>query len=164
MVINLENDLEEETNLHTHGFHVSTWDNSDNIFLDIEPGESFTYEFDIPEYHPPGAYWYHPHHHGNSAGQVYAGMSGPMIVEGSLDTMPGIQDIPQRVLAIQSTQLGDDGRVVPVTQSKDSEAQLFINGAINPEINIRPGELQRWRIYNINPDNIVDLRLEDQEF
>ena len=43
MVVNLENDLEEETNLHTHGFHVSPQDNSDNIFLDIKPGESLTY-------------------------------------------------------------------------------------------------------------------------
>ncbi len=43
MVVNLENDLEEETNLHTQGFHVSPQDNSDNIFLDIKPGESFIY-------------------------------------------------------------------------------------------------------------------------
>jgi FtsP/CotA-like multicopper oxidase with cupredoxin domain len=113
MVVNLENDLEEETNLHTHGFHVSPRDNSDNIFLDIKPGESFTYEFDIPEDESPGAYWYHPHRHGNSGGQVFAGMAGPMIVEGGLDAMPGFRDIPQRVLAIQNTQLGDDGRVVP---------------------------------------------------
>jgi hypothetical protein len=32
MLVNLENDLEEETNLHAHGFHVSPRDNSDNIF------------------------------------------------------------------------------------------------------------------------------------
>ncbi len=48
MIVNFENDL-EETNLHTHGFHVSPRDNSDNIFLDIKPGEKFTYEFDIPK-------------------------------------------------------------------------------------------------------------------
>ncbi len=130
MIVNFENDL-EETNPHTHGFHVSPRDNSDNIFLDIKPGEKFTYEFDIPQDHPPGAYWNHPHRHGDSAGQVYAGMAGPMIVKGGLGELPGIRDIPQRVPAIQRTQLGDDGRVVSVAQSKDGKAQLFINGAIN---------------------------------
>lgn len=165
MVVNLENDLEEETNLHTHGFHVSPQDNSDNIFLNIKPGERFTYEFDIPENEFPGAYWYHPHHHLNSGGQVFAGMAGPMIVEGGLDAMPGFRDIPQRVLAIQNTQLGDDGRVVPqAAEADDSNTQLFVNGASNPEINIRPGELQRWRIYNMNSDRFVNLHLEGQEF
>jgi FtsP/CotA-like multicopper oxidase with cupredoxin domain len=52
-----------------------------------------------------------------------------------------------------------------VAQTKDSnKAQLFINGTINPQINIRPGELQRWRIYNMNPDYIVKLGLEGQAF
>ncbi|MBA3388678.1 MAG: multicopper oxidase family protein [Rubrobacter sp.] len=164
MVVNLENDLEENTNLHTHGFHVSPRDNSDNIFLDINPGERFTYEYDIPEDESPGAYWYHPHRHGDSDGQVFAGMAGPMIVEGGLDAMPGIRDIPQRVLAIQNTELGDNGRTVPVARSDDSKTQLFVNGAINPRIDIRPGELQRWRIYNMNADNFVKLRLEGQKF
>ena len=164
MIVNFENDLEEETNLHTHGFHVSPRDNSDNVFLDIKPGERFTYEFDIPEDHPPGAYWYHPHYHGKTEEQVFAGMAGPMIVEGGLDELPGIRDVPQRVLAIQNTELGDDGRVVPVAQSDDAKTQLFVNGAVNPEINIRPGELQRWRIYNMNADRFLKLRLEGQEF
>ena len=165
MIVNLQNDLEEETNLHTHGFNVSPRDNSDNIFLDIKPGERFTYEFDIPEDEPPGAYWYHPHHHLNSGGQVFEGMAGPIIVEGGLDEMPGFRDIPQRVLAIQNTQLGDDGRVVPQSaEAGDNDTQLFVNGAINPEIKVRPGELQRWRIYNMNSDRFVKLRLEGQEF
>src|SRR5215210_7215463 len=165
MIVNLENDLEEETNLHTHGFHVSPRENSDNIFLDIKPGESFTYEFDIPEDEFPGAYWYHPHYHTNSGGQVFQGMAGPIIVEGGLDAMPGIRDIPQRALAIQNTQLGDDGRVVPQgEEADDSNTQLFVNGASNPEMNIRPGELQRWRIYNMNSDRFLKLRLEGQEF
>jgi suppressor of ftsI len=92
-------------------------------------------------------------------------MAGPIIVEGGLDAMPGFRDIPQRVLAIQNTQLGDDGRVVPQdAEAGDNDTQLFVNGAINPEINIRPGELQRWRIYNMNSDRFVNLRLEGQEF
>lgn len=163
MVVNLENDLKESTNLHTHGLHVSPSGNSDNIFLNIEPGEKFTYDYDIPEDEPPGAYWYHPHYHTNSDDQVFAGMAGPMIVEGGLDEMPGIRDVPQRVLAVQSTQLGD-GRLVPVAKSDGSKTRLFVNGVLDPKINIRPGELQRWRIYNLNSDNFLKLRLEGQKF
>src|SRR5262245_17432409 len=38
----------ETTNLHTHGLHVSPLGNSDDILLDIEPGESNHYRIQIP--------------------------------------------------------------------------------------------------------------------
>ncbi len=44
----------------------------------IAPGETFTYEFDVPD---AGTYWYHPHHH--SAEQVGRGLAGALIVEES---------------------------------------------------------------------------------
>jgi FtsP/CotA-like multicopper oxidase with cupredoxin domain len=164
MVVNFENDLDEQTNLHTHGFHVSPQGNSDNVLLDIKPSERFTYDYDIPEDQAPGAYWYHPHHHGQTEEQVFAGMVGPIIVEGGLDELPGLKDVPQRVLAIHSTQLGDNGRTIPVAKSDDKKSPLFVNGFINPKIDIRPGELQRWRIFNMNADRFVKLRLEGQAF
>ena len=47
--IDLTNSLDLCTNLHTHGFHVSPKGNSDNIFVSIEPGETFSYEYHVPE-------------------------------------------------------------------------------------------------------------------
>ncbi|MGN6629599.1 MAG: multicopper oxidase domain-containing protein, partial [Candidatus Nitrosocosmicus sp.] len=38
--LNLINNLNEPTNLHFHGFHVSPANNSDNIFLDVAPGKT----------------------------------------------------------------------------------------------------------------------------
>ncbi|HKI05611.1 MAG TPA: multicopper oxidase domain-containing protein, partial [Thermoanaerobaculia bacterium] len=54
------------TNLHTHGLHVSPKCNSDNVFVDVQPGCGFSFEFKIPKSHPAGTYWYHPHVHGST--------------------------------------------------------------------------------------------------
>jgi FtsP/CotA-like multicopper oxidase with cupredoxin domain len=53
-----------ETNLHTHGLHVSPAGVSDNVFLEIVPEESQDYVIEIPEDHWGGLNWYHPHKHG----------------------------------------------------------------------------------------------------
>jgi len=81
MVITLRNALAETTNLHTHGLLVSPQGNGDNPFVAIEPCDSFTYEIALPDDHPPGLYWYHPHHHGMVADQLFAGLFGAIVVE-----------------------------------------------------------------------------------
>jgi len=71
------------TNLHTHGFHVSPSGKSDNVFLEIHPGESKDYAFDLPKDHPAGTFWYHSHRHGSTSVQVSSGMEGAIIVRGT---------------------------------------------------------------------------------
>jgi len=72
------------SNLHTHGFHVSPSGNSDNIFVELQPGDpTFTYEYAIPKDHPAGTFWYHSHRHGSSAIQVSSGMAGALIIGGN---------------------------------------------------------------------------------
>ena len=66
LTINLENNLGVETdsfttlnsfhhvnhtNLHTHGLHVSSNKPQDDIFLDIGPGDSYQYVYNIPHRH-----------------------------------------------------------------------------------------------------------------
>ena len=75
-VMNTIGDL-NHTNLHTHGLHVSPAGNSDNVLLDIAPGETFEYEIKIPPDHVPGTYWYHAHMHGSTATQVLAAWQVP---------------------------------------------------------------------------------------
>jgi FtsP/CotA-like multicopper oxidase with cupredoxin domain len=70
------------TNLHFHGLHVSPTGNSDNVLLQIAPGENFDYEINIPSDHPAGTFWYHSHRHGSTAAQVSSGMAGALIVRG----------------------------------------------------------------------------------
>lgn len=70
-------------NLHTHGLHVSPSGNSDNVFVSINPGSSFTYDYNIPANHPAGTFWFHPHHHGGVATSVSSGLEGVLIINGT---------------------------------------------------------------------------------
>ncbi|MFJ4142187.1 multicopper oxidase family protein [Pseudomonas sp. NPDC089734] len=76
------------TNLHSHGLWVSPTGNSDNVLLSINPGVSFQYEYNIPEDHPAGTFWYHPHRHGSTALQVGSGMAGALVIHGDRKPTP----------------------------------------------------------------------------
>ena len=89
--IRFTNKLVQPTNLHYHGLHVSPTGNADNIFLSLPSGESFTYEFAIPQNHPGGIFYYHPHLHEFVAEQVFGGLGGPFIIRGELDEIPEIK-------------------------------------------------------------------------
>jgi len=158
LTVQMKNDLTEPTNLHTHGFHVSPEANHDNVFERIEPGQSFTYEYDIPQDMPAGAYWYHPHLHMFVEPQIFAGLAGAIVQEGGLDTLPSLRHVPQRWIVIQNTQI-KAGKIVPAEQSSETDARLYVNGVKDPTAKIHPGELQRWRIFNADADRFVVLRL-----
>lgn len=147
--IALVNSLEEEqTNLHVHGFHVSPRANSDNVFVHVMRGQTFNYEYQIPEDHAPGTYWYHPHTHGHSNAQVQAGLAGAIIIEGGLDELPGIKGKTDRVFVLQG----------PFPDANHQPTYL-VNGQINPVITIQPGETQRWRFLNASANQFFNLRL-----
>jgi suppressor of ftsI len=147
------------TNLHTHGLHVSPRSPEDNIFLGIPPGGNYQYRYRIPRDHPAGAYWYHPHFHGQTSPQTRSGMAGALIVEGGLDKKPAYRHIGQRILVIQKTGLGDG---VTLPTGGPQPAHFFVNGSLDPKIPIRPGEIQRWSIFNATNGFAVDLTLGGQ--
>ncbi len=158
LTVHFKNDLTEPTNLHTHGFHVSPEANHDNVFVRIDPHKSFTYEYDIPQDMPAGAYWYHPHLHMFVEPQIFAGLAGAIVQEGGLDTLPALRHVPQRWIVIQNTEI-KQGKIVPVEQASEPSSRLYVNGVKDPTAKIRPGELQRWRIFNADADRFVVLRL-----
>lgn len=87
----------DSTNLHVHGMEViphlfqplGTGDPLAQM-IEVRPGHELEYTFQIPEDHPPGLYWYHPHYHGATAVQAVSGMAGPLIVRGPIDEVPEI--------------------------------------------------------------------------
>ena len=163
LIVHLKDDLSEPTNLQDHGFHVSPSDNHDNVFVKIDPGQSFTYEYDIPQRHagrlllvsPPPA-------HASVEPQIFGGLAGVIVQEGGLDTLPALRHVPQRWIILQNTEVRNN-RVVPVADSSEGTTPLYVNGAINPTAKIRPGQLQRWRIFNADADRIVVLRLPGRQ-
>jgi suppressor of ftsI len=183
LVVHFINDLPLPTNLHVHGLHVSPTANHDNVFIKLRPGQHFTYQYSIPLDQSPGSFWYHPHHHEYVEQEIFAGLAGAIVVQGKLDDeMAGI---PQRIMVITSTELCDKtghsvpfptvgsgssgsqpcktpGRTVPVNDSNEQYTPLLINGTVSPVVHIRPGQIQRWRIFNENDNRIVKLSLAGQ--
>src|SRR3546814_1963578 len=74
----VENLLEEETTVHWHGVRVpNAMDGVPHLTQKpIAPGETFLYEFDVPD---AGTYWSHPHQRGFE--QVGRGLYGALIIE-----------------------------------------------------------------------------------
>lgn len=157
--VRMTNELAMDTNLHVHGMHVSPSGNADNVLLHVMPGDAFDYEYRIPDDHPAGLYWYHPHPHGGSAEQVNSGMAGAIIVAGGLDELPGIAGLTERLLVLQATGFGPDGVVLPPGQQSNDTVMFMINGQRQPAVHIRPGETQRWRILNATGDFYFNVAL-----
>jgi len=158
--LKLVNNLDDSTNIHTHGFHVSPKDNSDNIFVEVPAGTEFDYEFQLPDNHAPGTFWYHPHWHGNTAVQVNGGLAGVIIVEGAIDELDGIAGLTERTLVLSATQFNGDGEIIPFNNQTPTSVQRFVNGQLEPTIAIQPGETQRWRIANVSSDTFFLISLE----
>ncbi|MEO6991004.1 MAG: multicopper oxidase domain-containing protein [Candidatus Baltobacteraceae bacterium] len=84
-----------EANLHFHGLNTSPNQPSDDV-VDVllcpvaqqpVPG-IYHYLVNIPRNEPPGAYWYHPHAHGESLYQVFQGLTGALIVHSLKPSVP----------------------------------------------------------------------------
>lgn len=160
--ISLRNHLADPTNLHVHGLHVSPEGNGDNPFVMVESGDTFDYEYQLPPDHPPGVYWYHPHHHGFVADQIFGGLYGAIIVE---DPQP-IEAARERVLVISDITLDKGGSipvVSPMEQMLGREGELvLVNGQVNPTLSARPGERERWRVVNACVSRYLRLQLGGQ--
>jgi FtsP/CotA-like multicopper oxidase with cupredoxin domain len=170
------------TNLHTHGLHVSPTGNSDNVLLNIGPGQDFQYEIKIPADHPAGTFWYHAHKHGSVALQLASGMAGALIIEGDIDQVPEIRAARERLFVFQQIQYqqtseqvqdkcpGMQGSVGVVEDYKyagfgpkgwqDSGRHTTINGVVVPTLTMRPGEVQRWRFVHAGIRETIRLKVK----
>jgi FtsP/CotA-like multicopper oxidase with cupredoxin domain len=158
--VELVNMLAEPTNLHVHGLLVSPEGNGDNSFVMVEPGESFSYEHRLPPDHPQGVFWYHPHHHGLVADQVFGGLYGAIVV-GDPEPIPATRE---RVLLVSDISLDGRGRVRQpsvMEQMTGREGELvLINGQSRPVLRAAPGERERWRVVNACTARYLRLRLD----
>lgn len=88
LTFSVVNGLDEETNLHEHGLHVSPIGISDNVLRVMEPGSTSPVVVNIPDDQAPGTYWYHAHLHGFTEAQVMAGLFGALIINGLGERLP----------------------------------------------------------------------------
>ncbi|MCY7403359.1 MAG: multicopper oxidase family protein [Cryobacterium sp.] len=161
--VSLHNGLTEPSNLHVHGLHVSPEDNSDNMFVTIEAGDSYDYRYELPAAHPPGVYWYHPHHHGFVADQVFGGLYGAIIVDDA-EEIPATRE---RVLVISDITFTASGAIPAAAQMEKMSGRegelVLVNGQLTPELGARPGERERWRVINACTSRYLRLQLDGQQ-
>src|SRR5262245_29760434 len=149
LIVHFSNKLPQSTTVHWHGVQVPI--EMDGVpgasQAPVEPGESFTYDFVVPD---AGLFWYHPHV--MSAAQVGFGLYGPLLVEDPDDPVKVADEL---VLVLTDIATDNDGTL----QSADSGGILgallgregnhvLVNGHVKPTMTIRHGALQRWRIGN----------------
>jgi FtsP/CotA-like multicopper oxidase with cupredoxin domain len=160
--IKLDNRLSTPTNLHTHGLHVSPEGHSDDVLRRIDAGTSGQYQYAIPSDHPPGVFWYHPHHHGMAADQVFGGLYGAIIVD---DSVP-IEVAHERILIISDMTFDAAGQIAspsPMDKMNGREGStLLLNGQVGATLAAHPGDRERWRIVNACTSRYLDLRLDGQ--
>lgn len=164
MELTLANCLGESTNMHFHGMNVSPSGYSDNVFRTIDPGVAGGYVIDIPASHPVGTFWYHAHVHGSTASQVFGGLSGMIVVEGLQDRLPPeLRNITEHFIALKDFR-EIDGAIPSSNISIGAQVTRTVNGQIQPQFQIHPGETQLLRIGNIGANITYLVNLEGHTF
>ncbi|MBK5288691.1 MAG: multicopper oxidase family protein [Acidimicrobiia bacterium] len=161
--ITLVNHLSETTNLHTHGLHVSPSGSADNIFVMVPPGGTHRYEYRIPDDHPSGLFWYHPHHHGSVAPQVFGGLAGAIIIDDAIDDLPAIASSRERVMVLADPAIGTSADAFGASmmermQGREGDVAL-VNGVVAPTIRAVAGSIERWRLVNASASRFYRLAL-----
>ncbi|MDA1098572.1 MAG: multicopper oxidase family protein [Proteobacteria bacterium] len=153
----VENRLDEETTVHSHGLRLpNAMDGVPHLTQKpIAPGETFTYEFDVPD---AGTYWYHPHT--NSAEQIGRGLSGPMIVEERepIEVDRDITWVLDDWRLLSNAAISDDfGNRMDAGMAGRLGNTVTINGQMPDSFEVRAGERIRLRLINTANARIFGL-------
>ena len=133
----LEIEKPQMTNLHYHGMAIPPVQPADDVYMlvppldmkigkhtahakgmDIKSTNSFDYRWRVPDDHPYGVYWYHPHPHSETEDQVLDGMSGLLIIEGFIENhYPKLASAKRRTLALKDLELPGSDDDTPKTKT-----------------------------------------------
>ena len=159
--VRLTNKLPEATIVHWHGIRLpADMDGTGAVQRAVEPGETFTYRFVVPD---AGTFWYHSHH--NETEQIERGLYGPLVVLG--EDEPKLDR--ERVLLLDDLKLDAEGNVSPFGDSHEHHAGRegdvrLVNGRQEPELEIAGGQIERWRIVNAANTKYVRLSIGERPF
>lgn len=157
LIVHFTNNLPEPTTIHWHGLRLpADMDGSTMSQNPIQPGDSFTYKFELTE---ASLFWYHPHVRSNE--QVEKGLAGALLVkERKQDIAKEIRKAKQKILVIDDVLLDEDGQVEEAFTGTPEEVllkkingrdgnTLLVNGREMPTMYVKSGEPVRWRMVNI---------------
>jgi FtsP/CotA-like multicopper oxidase with cupredoxin domain len=158
--VQLDNALDEPTIVHWHGLQVAEANDGHPRFA-IGHGARYRYDFTVEN--RPGLYWYHPHPHGRTGPQVYAGLAGLFLVEDPADEARGLPTGPADLsLVLQDRQLDGDGGLVyaPNPMVGFLGDRIFVNGRPVPDFTVGAGS-HRLRLLNGSNSRVYKLAFGD---
>lgn len=162
--VNFTNGLSEASIVHWHGLHVPV-EADGHPRLAIEPGETYVYTFQVKN--RAGMYWYHPHPHGRTGPQVFAGLAGLFIVrdeeEDALGLPSGEYELP---LVLQDRRFNGANQLIYGGNGMMDQMigflgdQMMVNG--KPDFSIQ-AQTRPYRLRLLNGSNsrIYKLAWED---
>ncbi len=150
------------TNLRVYGLHVSPTQPADDATVDVAPGESYKYEYDLSK-QPGGTLGFiHPGVHGLTAEQQWGGLLAPVIVE---DDTPALAAYETHVMVIKDVAVSGNAPQAHLFMSDfmyGKEGSIVtVNGQLNPVLSVKRGQVQRWRIINASNARFYRLYLEN---
>ena len=160
------NGIGEATTIHWHGLHIPG-EVDGGPHQEIDPGH--TWAPDVPIRQQAAMTWFHSHMHGRTAGQVYRGLAGLMLIEddASLSAdLPRTYGVDDFIIVLQDKKFDDDGTMSYVLTGEVFEEGFLgdtfvVNGTIAPATQSVPGGLVRLRILNACNARFLTLRMKD---
>src|SRR5437762_4420742 len=167
VIVHFKNELGEPTTVHWHGIHLP-FESDGSPFHPIKPGESKDYDF-IVRRGTAGTYWYHPHPDHRTGFAIGKGLFGAIVVHAADDPLP---PLAEKLLLLSDNRFLQDGAIDfpdPASHHGGIDEEngregpvLFVNGQVMPRIQIRSGEVQRWRVVNSSAGRIFRIALSGQ--
>jgi len=162
VVVNVTNELGEESTLHWHGMHLpAEMDGGPHQMVD--DGETWSPTWAIDQ--PAATLWYHPHPHGETAEHVYRGVAGMFVVDDpeadvDLPSTYGVDDVPVIVQdkKFDGSQL-DDGHGLFQSTGILGDTVL-VNGTPGPYLDVTT-ERVRLRLLNASNARIYNFHFSD---
>ena len=150
--LNVTNQIGQITTLHWHGMKPPS-DMDGSPHQEIAHNTTWNAAYTVNQ--RASTNWYHPHPHGTTAPQVYAGLAGMLIVDDAetlaldLPKTYGVDDFP---VIVQDRDMNADGTFsysatqMEVMQGKKGNTHM-VNGVIDPVLNVQAKEV-RLRLLN----------------
>lgn len=167
VIVHFKNELPQATTVHWHGLRIpDAMDGSPRIQSPVLPGQTFTYDFVVPE---AGSFWYHPHVRANE--QVEKGLYGPIIVR-ERDAAKEPRYAAERVLVLDDVLL-TNGQFAPFLASHPEEMHgrfgntLLLNGkdtSTPARVEVPHYRVERWRLVNTANARTMSLSIAGATF
>jgi FtsP/CotA-like multicopper oxidase with cupredoxin domain len=170
MTLKLDNQLDENTTIHWHGFKVPA-DMDGGPDFPVVSKSSKTYSFKMQQ--PSAPLWFHPHPDMQTGKQVYMGLAGVFLLEDNISkTLEAENMLPSKdkdvVLLVQDRRFGSlkNGvrELIYKNKSIDSDGMLgdtiLVNGSVYPRHNVSTTQY-RYRLYNVSNARNYDFAFSD---